>query len=199
MRYRLSGATFALLVLTILSLGCPHADDNEISGSSFGGVGRAGPGPATGGGVTPPSGGEQANIDGVWRAFTTVTFSSCGSRVPLPPDPQIIDLSQSDGTLNAQVFDACGQAPIASGVGTINGSTVSLSFTQNLLISPNCTLRIQTVHSGSVGNGESVISGTSRQMVSALGHCGSGLPCEVKANLLMERCPPASCNFSNCP
>lgn len=198
MRYGLSGAALPLLALTILSLGCPHADDNELSGTAFGGVGRTLPPPAPGG-TPPPSPGGEANVDGVWRASTTVTFSSCGSRVPSQAEPRIIDISQSDGILNAQAFDACGDASIASGTGTINGSTVSLSFTQDFVVSPNCTLRIHTVQSGSLFNSQSVISGTTRAMISGMGNCGSGLPCEVKADLLMERCPPASCTSSNCP
>jgi hypothetical protein len=195
MRYALSGAVLPLLLLTILSLGCADSN-NKLSGSTFDGVGIVHPGTSLGGSPGP---GEAPNVDGVWRASTTVTSSSCGSRVPSLAGAQIVDLSQSDAILNAIVFSACGTT-IATGVGAINGSSVSLSFTQNLLVSPNCTLRIQTVQSGSVQNGgESLISGTSRSTVSGMGNCGSGLPCEVKANLLMERCPPASCTFHGCP
>ncbi len=194
MKYALSAAGLSLLLLTILSLGCKDSD-NDLSGSTFDAVGIGHPGTAPGGGPVP---GEAPNLDGVWRASTTVTSSSCGNRVPSLAGPQVVDLSQSDAILNATVFSACG-APIATGVGTINGSTVSLNFTQNLFVSPNCTLRIQTVQSGSVqSSGQSIISGTSRSTVSGMGNCGSGLPCEVRANLLMERCPPASCTF-NCP
>ena len=195
MRYALPAAVLSLLLLTILSLGCTDSSDNEVSGTTFDVVGIGRPGTAPGGSPGP---GEALNIDGVWRASTTVTSNGCGSRVPSLAGEQVIDLSQSDTILNATVFSACG-APIATGVGTINGSTVSLSFTQNLQVSPNCTLRIQTVQSGSVQNGgESLISGTSRSTVSGMGNCGSGLPCEVNANLLMERCPPASCTFQDC-
>jgi hypothetical protein len=195
MRYALSGALLSLLLLTFLSLGCDDSD-NKLSGSTFDAVGVMHPGTAPGG-STPP--GETPNVDGVWRANTTVTFSSCGSRVPPLAGPQIVDLSQSDTILNATLFSACG-IPIATGVGDVNGSSVSLSFTQNLLVSPNCTLRIQTVQSGSIQSGDqSVISGTSRSSVSGMGNCGSGLPCQVQANLMMERCPPASCTFQGCP
>ena len=195
MRYALSGTVLSLLLLTILSLGCTDSD-HKLSGSTFDAVGIVHPGTNPGGSPGP---GEAPNVDGVWRARTTVTFSSCGSRVPSLSGTQVVDLSQSDTTLNAIVFSPCGTT-IATGVGTINGSSVFLSFTQNLLVSPNCTLRIQTVQSGSVQNGgQSLISGTSRFTVSGMGNCGSGLPCEVKANLLMERCPPASCTFQNCP
>jgi hypothetical protein len=198
MRHGLSTAAFPLLVLTILSLGCPHTDDNELSGT-FGGVGRTLPPPSPGGGTPPPSDGD-ANVDGVWRTSTTVTFNDCGSRVPSLAELRIVDISQSDGILNAHVFDACGQIPIAAGAGTINGSTVSLSFTQEIAVSHNCTLRIHTVQSGSVENSQSVITGTSHSTISGLGSsCGSGLPCDTKANLLMERCPPASCTSSICP
>jgi hypothetical protein len=196
MRYALSAAVLSLLLLTILSLGCNDSSDNEISGTTFDAVGLGHPGTAPGG---PPGPGEALNVDGVWRASTTVTSNGCGSRVPSLAGEQVVDLSQSDSILNVTVFSACG-APIATGVGSINGSTVSLSFTQNLPVSPNCTLRIQTVQSGSVQSGDqSLISGTSRISVSGTGNCGNGLPCQVQANLLMERCPPASCTFHGCP
>ena len=196
MRYALSAAVPSLLLLTILSLGCNDSSDNEISGTTFDGVGVMHPAPPPGGSPGP---GEALNVDGVWRASTTVTSNNCGSRVPPLAGEQVVDLSQSDAILNATVFSACG-APIATGVGSINGSTVSLSFTQNLRVTPNCTLRIQTIQSGSVQSGDqSVISGTSRINVSGTGNCGNGLPCQVQANLLMERCPPASCNFLGCP
>ena len=197
MRYGLSAAVPSLLLLTVLSLGCNDSSDNEISGTTFDAVGVMHPGTSPGG--SPGEPGEALNVDGVWRANTTVTSNGCGSRVPSLAGVQVEDLAQSDAILNATVFSACG-APIATGVGTINGSTVSLSFTQNLSVNPNCTLRIQTVQSGSVQSGDqSVISGTSRINVSGTGNCGNGLPCQVQANLLMERCPPASCTFAGCP
>ena len=195
MRYAHFGAVLSLLSLTILSLGCTDSN-NELSGSTFDAVGVMHPGSTTGG---SPGAGEAPNVDGVWRASTTVTFNSCGSRVPSLAGVQVVNLSQSETILDATVFSPCG-ATVATGVGSINGSSVFLNFTQDLLVSPNCTLRIQTVQSGSVQNGgESLISGTSRFAVSGMGNCGSGLPCEVRANLLMERCPPASCTFQNCP
>ena len=194
MRHVLSGAAFTLL-LTILSLGCVDSN-NKLSGSTFDAGGSVNPGPTTGGSPQP---GEAPNVDGVWRASTTVTFNSCSSRVPSLEGTQVVDVSQSDAILTVNVFSACG-TPIATGVGSINGSSVFLSFTQDLLATPNCTLRIQTVQSGSVQNGgQIVISGASRSTVSGMGNCGSGLPCEMKANLLMERCPPASCTSQNCP
>ena len=196
MRYALSAAVLSLLLLTILSLGCNDSSDNEVSGSTFGAVGIGRPGTGPGGSPGP---GEALNVDGVWRTSTTATSNDCGSRVPSLAEEQVVDLSQSDTILNTTVFSACG-TPIATGVGTINGSTVSLSFTQNLLVSPNCALRIQTVQSGSVQSGDqSIISGTSRITVSGTGNCGNGLPCQVQANLLMSRCPPASCTFHGCP
>jgi len=196
MRYALSGAAFSLTLLTLLSLGCAESNNDKVSGSTFDAVGFAHPGTPGGG---QPGPGEGPNVDGVWRATTTVTFSSCGSRVPAQEGTQVVDISQSDAILNAHLFSACG-TPIATGTGTINGSTVFLDFTQNIPLSPNCTLRIQTVQSGSVQNGgASLISGTSRFAISGMGSCGSGLPCEVKANLLMERCPPASCTIQGCP
>ena len=195
MRYALSGAAFSLLLLVILSLGCTDSS-NKLSGSTFDAAGSGRPGTTTGGSAGP---GEAPNVDGVWRASTTVTLSGCGSRVPSLAGTQVVDLSQSDTILNVNVFSACG-TPIATGVGTINASSVFLSFTQDLLVSPNCPLRIQTVQSGSVQNGgQNLISGTSRSTVSGMGNCGHGLPCEAKANLLMERCPPASCSFQDCP
>jgi len=197
MRHALSAAALSLLLLTILSLGCKDSD-NEVSGTTFDAVGVVHPGTSPGGG-SPGEPGEALNVDGVWRASTTVTSNDCGSRVPSLAGVQVEDLAQSDAILNATVFSACG-APIATGVGTINGTTVSVSFTQDLPVTPNCTLRIQTVQSGSVQSGDqSVISGTSRINVSGTGNCGNGLPCQVQANLLMERCPPASCTFPGCP
>ena len=195
MRHAPTAAALSLLLLTFLSLGCDDSD-NELSGSTFDAVGVMHPGTNPGGSPGP---GETPNVDGVWRSTTTVTFSNCGSRVPPLVGTQVVDLSQSDAILNATVFSPCG-APIATGAGFIEGSTVSLSFTHTLLVSPNCTLRIQTVQSGSVQSGDqSLISGTSRFSVSGTGNCGSGVPCQVQANLLMERCPPASCTFNNCP
>lgn len=195
MRYALSGGVLSLVLLTILPLGCADSS-HKRSGSTFGAVGTMLPGTASGGSTQP---GEALDVDGVWRVSTTVTSSSCGSRVPSLAGAQVVDLSQSDTILNATMFSPCGST-IATGAGTINGSSVFLSFTQNLLVTPNCTLRIQTVQSGSVQNGgQSLISGAGRSTVSGMGNCGSGLPCEVTTNLLMERCPPASCTFQNCP
>ena len=195
MRYALPGAVLSLLLLTFLSLGCDDSD-NELSGSTFQAVGVMHPGTPPGG--SPPPG-EGPNVDGVWRTSTTVTSDSCGSRVPSLAGAQVVDLTQSDSILNATVFSACG-TPIATGSGDVNGSSVSLDFTRNLHVNPNCTLRIQTVQSGSIQSGdESVISGTSRSTVSGMGNCGAGLPCEVGGDLLMQRCPPASCTFQGCP
>jgi hypothetical protein len=196
MRYALSAAVLSLLFLTILSLGCNDSDDNEVSGTTFDAVGIGRPGTPPGGSPGP---GEALNIDGVWRASTTITSNGCGSRVPSLAGEQVIDISQSDTILNATVFSPCG-ATLTTGVGTINGSAVSLNFTHNILVSPNCTLRIQTIQSGSVENANlNVISGTTRFTVSGTGNCGSGLPCQATANLLMQRCPPASCTFQGCP
>ena len=194
MRHALSGAALTLLLLTILSSGCANSS-NKVSGDTFDAVGFVHPGSVSGG---PPSPGETPNVDGVWRSTTTVTFSSCGSRVPSLAGAQVVNLSQSDAILDVNVFSACGTS-IAAGVGSVTGSSVSLNFTQNFHVSPNCTLRIQTVQSGSVESGEQTISGTSRSTVSGMGNCGTGLPCEVKANLLMQRCAPGSCTFQNCP
>jgi hypothetical protein len=195
MRHALSGAVLSLLLLTILTLGCANSDD-KVSGSTFDAVGVMHPGTGAGGSPGP---GTAPNVDGTWRASNTVTFSSCDSRVPSLAGPRVVDLSQSDALLSATVFSPCGTT-IATGEGAINGSIVSLNFTQNLFVSPNCTLRIQTVQSGSVQQGDaSLISGVSRSTVSGMGKCGSGLPCEVRTNLLMERCPPASCTFQGCP
>ena len=198
MRYALSGAASSLLLLTVLSIGCADTDKKEVSGTTFDGVGAMLPRPGGGGGAPPPGGGT-ANVDGVWRTSTTLTFSDCGSRVPSLADPRVVDLSQSDVILDAHVFSACG-LPIATGSGLVTGSNVSLNFTQEIFVTPNCTLRVQVVQSGSFeGGGSPVISGTSRSTVSGIGNCGAGLPCEVRADLLMERCPPASCTFHNCP
>ena len=196
MRHAHSGAVSSLLLLTLLSLGCADTDKKEVSGSTFDAVGQVLPG--RGGGGTPPTDGT-ANVDGVWRTSTTVTFSDCGSRVPSLGDPRVVDLSQSDAILNAHVFSACG-LPIATGSGLVTGSNVSLNFTEEIFVTPNCTLRIQVVQSGSFqGGGSPGITGTSRSTVSGIGNCGAGLPCEVRENFLMERCPPASCTFPNCP
>ncbi len=197
MRYAFPGAVSSLLLLTVLSLGCADTDKKDVSGTTFDAVGAMHPVPGTGGG-TPPSGGA-ANVDGVWRSSTTVTSNSCGNRVPSLGDPRVVDLSQSDAILNVHVFSACG-LPIATGTGLVTGSNVDLNFVQDLFVTPNCSLRIQVTQSGSFeGGGQPVISGTSRSTVSAVGNCGAGLPCEVRANFLMERCPPASCTFHNCP
>src|SRR5262245_45771279 len=130
MRYALSGAALSLILLAILSAGCADSN-NKVSGSTFDAVGLPHPGTTTG-----PGPGEAPNVDGVWRASTTVTFSSCGSRVPSEEGAQVVDLTQSDTTLNAHVFSACG-TPIRTGVGTINGSSIFLDFAQNVHLSPN--------------------------------------------------------------
>jgi hypothetical protein len=195
MRQALSGAAFLVPLLALLSLDCADTS-NRKSLSTYDAVGFVHPGTTSGGSSGP---GQTPNVDGVWRASTTLTFSSCGARVPPQTGTRVVDLSQSDLVLNANLFSECGAA-IATGTGSVNGSSVFLSFIQDLRVSPNCTLRIQTVQSGSVQNGgESLISGASRTTVSAMGNCGPGLPCEVRANLLMERCPPASCTSQNCP
>lgn len=200
MRYAFSGAASSLLLLTILSIGCADTDKNDVSGTTFDAVGAMHPAPGSGGGGggnPPPDG--TANVDGVWRTTTTLTFNSCGSRVPSLADPRIVDFAQSDAILNAHVFSACG-LPIATGTGLVTGSNVSLDFTQDLFVSPNCTLRIQVVQSGSLQfDSQPIISGTSRSTLTGIGNCGAGLPCEVRQDLLMERCPPASCTFNNCP
>ncbi len=195
MRNALSGTASFVLLLGMLSHGCADTS-NRTSGSTFDAVGFVHPGTTNGGSSGP---GTAPNVDGVWHATTTLTFSTCGARVPPQAGTQVVDLSQSEGILNANVFSVCGAA-IATGMGSIDGSSVFLDFTRDLVVSGNCTLRIQTVQSGSVQNGgESLISGASRTTVSAMGNCGPGLPCEVRANLLMERCPPASCTSPNCP
>jgi hypothetical protein len=196
MRHALSAAALALLLPAISLLGCADSHNDEVSGSTFDAVGFAHPGTPPGG---PPGPGEAHTVDGTWRTSLDITFNSCGSRVPPLGGTQVVDISQSDAVLQAHLFSACG-TPIATGAGSLNGSNVFLNFTRQVLVTPNCTLRIQTVESGTLQNGgENVISGTSRSTVSGMGSCGSGLPCEVRANLLMERCPPASCTSQNCP
>jgi hypothetical protein len=196
MRHALSAAALAFLLLATTSLGCVDSHNDEVSGSTFDAVGVVRPGPSPGGSPGP---GETPNVDGSWLNSITITFNSCGSRVPPLGGTQVVDLSQSDAVLDAHVFSACG-TPIATGVGSIHGSSLSLSFTREVEVTPNCTLRIQTVQSGSLQNGgDSLISGANRSTVFGMGNCGSGLPCEVRANLLMERCPPASCTSQNCP
>jgi len=195
MKVARSGAALLVLLLVIVSFGCPKSD-NQVSGSTFDGVGFIHPGTPTGGGTPPP--GESFSVDGVWRAGTTVTFSSCGSRVPTLAGTQVVDLSQSDSILDVNVFGPCG-TPIATGVGTVIGQSVSMNFTQSFFVSPNCTLRVQTIQSGSIVDNAQSISGTSRSTVTGMGNCGQGLPCEVRSDLLMARCPPASCSFQNCP
>jgi len=76
-----------------------------------------------------------------------------------------------------------------------------LEFTQELRVSGKCSLRIEVIQTGTLQDGaQPAINGTSQSSVSALGSCEDfGLPCQVQENLTMERCPPASCTFPNCP
>lgn len=192
MRHTISGA--ALLLLALVSLGCSSTHSNTMSDTTGGSGGD------TGGGETPPPTDTPPNVDGVWRSSTTVTSSNCGSRVPSLSDPRVVNLTQSDTILSAQVFTACGD-PIATGSGAMTGSDVSLEFTQELRVSGKCSLRIEVIQTGTLQDGaQPAINGTSRSSLSALGNCGDdfGLPCEVQENLQMERCPPASCTFPGC-
>src|SRR5262245_13855328 len=126
MRHAACGTALSVTLLAILSVGCADTGGHS-SGSQFDAVGFVHPPSATGGSSGPV---ETPNVDGVWRAGTTVTFSNCGSRVPSQEGTQVVELSQSDTILNAHIFSPCG-APIATGAGTINGSSMILSFTQD--------------------------------------------------------------------
>jgi hypothetical protein len=181
---RSAAATIAVLLLVALMLACSNSDNsNTPSGTIFQGIGIAKSSP---------------NIDGTWRSTSTVTSSTCGAGIPSLSGTQIVELAQSDTNLVVSVFSACG-TQIATGSGTISHQGgVSLAYERSLIVSDTCTLSFQTTQSGLVQRGLQNIGGSSKLTVSGVGNCGGGFPCEVRAALLMERCPPASCTFQVC-
>jgi hypothetical protein len=84
-------------------------------------------------------------------------------------------------------------------VGTIsNQGGASLAVEQNIVLTDACTLNLQITQSGFVQTNLQNIGGSTKIIISGVGDCGDGLPCQLNGGFLVQRCPPVSCNFQSC-
>ena len=137
-------------------------------------------------------------IEGEWHSGATVITDGCGTSIFPLANETIIRVTQADAALSLEVFSACG-TPLSEGSGTIDTSGVAtLTYDETIVVNTTCTLKLHHALTGTVNSSRNQVSGDQTITISALGDCGSGLPCQISEGFLAQKCPPASCAFRIC-
>ena len=137
-------------------------------------------------------------IEGEWHSGATVVTDGCGTSIFPLANETIVRVTQADAALALEVFSACG-TPLSEGSGTINTSGVAtLTYDETIVVNETCSLKLHHVLTGTVNSSRDQVSGDQTITLSALGDCGSSLPCQISGPFLAQKCPPASCAFRTC-
>jgi hypothetical protein len=182
---RLAGRALAMALLYSLAiLGCSRGPDDGLPGSSPLRVGIL---------VTLP------HIEGDWHSGATVITDGCGTSIFPLVNETIIRVTQADTVLALEVSSACGTL-LSEGTGTIDtNGAATLTYDEKIAVSTTCTLKLHHALTGTFNSSHDQVSGDQTITISALGDCGSSLPCQISESFLAQKCPPASCAFRTCP
>jgi hypothetical protein len=126
-------------------------------------------------------------LAGQWRATSSAVTSTCEPDFPAYPSLSygIVRFDRQGSAFTLTREGCCEDIPL--GTGALDGDTIRIQI-GHLPIDrgPGCALLRDESVVGSVSDGR--ILGEDTFKVLPSGDCGSGFPCEVRANFILERC-----------
>lgn len=142
------------------------------------------------------------SVGGTWLLENTITSNTCSSIDPQVAGSLVLKLSQSDTTLQLELFDSCG-ALLAVGDGTVTpGALLQTTASASIDLSDACTADVDVALDGTVDAAQDQAEGSVTIDFAPGGtwgpDCDDTFPCRIEATFLAGRCPPADCSFADC-